>query len=125
MLHRKGAIFLTNHDGLKAFIGINYLMGINKLPSVGNYWEADYYIVNDGIKNLMTKQRFQDNLQNLHFAHNGYDNKSDEAKALYVIFWDFPDLSHDEICLNMPLWIVSNIFSVVNLLASGEKFQKI
>ena len=42
MLHRKGAIFLTNHDELEAFLGINYPMGINKLPSVENYWEADH-----------------------------------------------------------------------------------
>ena len=34
---QKGRIFLTNHDRLKAFLGINYLMGISKLPSVANY----------------------------------------------------------------------------------------
>ena len=27
--------FLTNHEELKAFFGVNYLMGINKLPLVG------------------------------------------------------------------------------------------
>ena len=60
MLHRKGAIFWTNHDELKAFLGNNYLMGINKLPSVRNYREVDHYTGNDLIKNLMRKQRFQD-----------------------------------------------------------------
>ena len=86
MLHRKGAIFLTNHDELKAFLGINYLMGINKLPSFGNYREVDRYIENDGTKNMMTKHRFQDNLQDLHFGNNGYYNKSGEGRVVYVTF---------------------------------------
>ena len=91
MLHRKGAIFLTNHDELKAFLGINYLMGINKLPSFGNYREVDRYIENDGTKNMMTKHRFQDNLQDLHFGNNGYYNKSGEGRVVYVTFWDYSE----------------------------------
>ena len=51
---QKGSNFLTNHDELKAFLGMNYLMGINKLPSVANFWEVDHYIGNDGIKHVMT-----------------------------------------------------------------------
>ena len=83
---QKGCNFLTNHDELKAFLGISYLMGINKLPLVANYWEVDYYIGNDGIKNVTTRQRFRDILQNLHFAKNDYDDKSDKGRTLYVIF---------------------------------------
>ena len=83
---QKGRNFLTNYDGLKAFLGINYLRGINKLPSVANYWEVDHYIGNDGIKNVMTRQRFQDILQNLPFASNDYDDKSDKSRALCVMF---------------------------------------
>ena len=52
---QKGSNFLTNHDELKAFLGMNYLMGINKLPSVANFWEVDHYIGNDGIKHVMTQ----------------------------------------------------------------------
>lgn len=51
---QKGRIFLTNHDELKAFLEIN------KLPSASNYWKVDHYIGNDGIKNAMTRQRYQD-----------------------------------------------------------------
>ena len=83
---QKGCNFLTNHDELKAFLGISYLMGISKLPLVANYWEVDYYIGNDGIKNVTTRQRFRDILQNLHFAKNDYDDKSDKSRTLYVIF---------------------------------------
>ena len=83
---QKGRIFLTNHDRLKAFLGINYLMCISKLPSVANYWKVDHYVGNDGIKNVITRQRFQDILQNLQFANNEDDDKSDKGKALYVMF---------------------------------------
>ena len=68
------------YDELKAFLGINYFMGINKLPSVANYWEVEQYIGNDGIKNAMTRQRFQDILQNLYFANNEKDDKGDKGK---------------------------------------------
>ena len=77
---QKGRSFLTNYDEVKAFLGINYFMGINKLPSIASYWEVDQYIGNDGIKNVMTLQRFQDILQNLHFANNEDDDKSDKGK---------------------------------------------
>ena len=55
-------------------------MGINKLPSVASYWEVEQYLGNDGIKNVMTRQRFRDILQNLHFANNEKDDKSDKGK---------------------------------------------
>ena len=77
---QKGRTFLTNYDELKVFLGINCFMGINKLPSVASYWEVEQYIGNDGIKNVMTRQRSQDILQNHHFANNKKDDKSDKAK---------------------------------------------
>ena len=83
---QKGRNFLTNHDKIKAFFVINYLMGINKLPSVANYWKVHHYIGNDVIKNVTTQQRFQKILKNLHFANNAYDGKSDKGRALYVMF---------------------------------------
>ena len=96
---QKGCRFLTNHDDLKAFLGINYLMGINKFPSVANYLEVGHYIVNDWIKNLMTGQRFQDILQNLHFANNEDDDKGDQGKAVYVIFGNI----HNILSSKLPL----------------------
>ena len=84
--------FLTNYDELKASLEINYLMGINKFLSVTNYWEVDHYIRNDGIKTAMTWQRFQDIFQNLHFANNEDDDKSDKGKAIYVLFGDIDSI---------------------------------
>ena len=83
---QKWRIFLTSHEELKAFPGICYLIGINKSPSVANYWDVDHYIGNDGIKTVMTQQRFQDILENLHLANNDYYGKSDKGRAVYIIF---------------------------------------
>ena len=45
---------------------------------------VDHYIGNDGIKNVMTRQKFQEILQNLHLAKNKHDDKSNKINALYV-----------------------------------------
>ena len=34
---------------------------------------------------MIARQRFQDILENLEFTSNGYDDKSDKGKALYVL----------------------------------------
>ena len=83
---QKGRNFLKNHDELKAFLEIHYLMGITKLPSVANHGKVDHYFGSDGIRNVMTWQKFQDILQNLHLANNDYDGKSDKGMALFVLF---------------------------------------
>ena len=48
---------------MEAFLGINYIMGINKLSSIAEYWRVDEYIGNEGIRNDMIHQRFVDILQ--------------------------------------------------------------
>ena len=35
---QKGRNFETTEDEMKAFLGINFIMGINKLPSLEDYW---------------------------------------------------------------------------------------
>ena len=35
---QKGCNFETTEDEMKAFLGINFIMGINKLPSLEDYW---------------------------------------------------------------------------------------
>ena len=84
--------FLTNLDELKTFLGINNLMGINKLLSVTSYWEVDQYTGNVEIKNGMIQHKFQNILQNLHFANNGNDDKSDKGKDLYLMFRNIHNL---------------------------------
>ena len=53
-----------------AFLGINILMGIHKLPSMKDYWSVEEGLGNILIQNTMTRSRFLEILQNLHVANN-------------------------------------------------------
>ena len=75
---RKGRNFETTEDEMKAFLGINFIMGINKLPSLEDYWSTDKCIGNKKIQNVMTRTRFQSILKNLHFSSNDNDDKADK-----------------------------------------------
>ena len=65
-------------DEMKAFLGINFIMGINKLPYLEDYWSTDKCLGNEKIQNVMTRKRFQPILQNLHFYNNDKDDKTDK-----------------------------------------------
>ena len=53
--NQNGRVFSTDVDEMKAFIGINYIMGINKLPSLAEYWQVDDNVGNNGIKKVTTR----------------------------------------------------------------------
>ena len=76
---QNGREFKTNIDEMKAFLGINYFMTINKLPTIKSYWECGEYVGNPGIRNVMARTRFEQILRNLHFADNQKDEKIDKA----------------------------------------------
>ena len=57
---QQGRMFQTNAAEIKAFLGINFVMSINKLPTIHHYWETDTYIGNTGIRDIMTRGRFKD-----------------------------------------------------------------
>ena len=75
---QKGRNFETMEDEMKAFLGINFIMSINKLPSLEDYWSTDKSIGNEKIQNVFTRTRFQSILQNLHFSNNNNYNKTDK-----------------------------------------------
>ena len=52
---------------------------MNKLRTIAKYGRVDYLIGNDGIQNTMVRNRFCEILQNLHFADNRKDDKTDKA----------------------------------------------
>ena len=60
---QKGCNFETTKNEMKAFLGINAIMGINKLPSLEDYWSTDKCIRNEKIQNVITRTRFQSILQ--------------------------------------------------------------
>ena len=47
--HHNGKNFTVVKEELKAFLGINFVMGINKLFTIAEYWRVDNLIDNDGI----------------------------------------------------------------------------
>ena len=63
-----GINFTTSNEEMKAFIGINYIMSLNNLPTINMYWDSDDFVGNEGIRNVISRQRFKDILQNLHFT---------------------------------------------------------
>ena len=54
-------------------------MAINKSPTIAEHWKIDNLIGNDGIQNKMIRNRFSEIIQNLHFAGNKENDKTDKA----------------------------------------------
>ena len=53
-----------------AFLGINLLMGIIKLPAMKIDWPVDEGLGNSLVQKAMTRARFLELLQNIHFGDN-------------------------------------------------------
>ena len=81
---QKGCNFETTEDEMKAFLGINFIMGMNKLPSLKDYWSTDKCIRHEEVQNVMTRTRFQSILQNLYFSNNGNDNKTERLHKILL-----------------------------------------
>ena len=77
--HQNGRNFTVTKEEVNAFLGINFVTAINKLPTVAEYWRVDNLIGNDGIQNTMIRNRFCEILENLHFADNRKDDKTDKV----------------------------------------------
>ena len=58
----------TNELEMRAFVGMNILMGINKLPEYDMYWSSNSFLGNIGIQNIMTCNRFQKLCQYFHVS---------------------------------------------------------
>ena len=65
-----GGVFQATNDELAAFLGVNVLMGINRLPAINKYWSAEEGLGNLLIQKAMTRARFWEILKNMHFAEN-------------------------------------------------------
>ena len=82
------------------FLGNNYVMSINKLPKIKSYWECGQYVRNEGIRNTMSRSRFEKILQNFHFSDNTKDDKSDKGYKVRSLInhfnQSFPDCVSDD-----------------------------
>ena len=56
--HQNGRNFTVTKEELKAFLGINFVMAINKLPTIAEYWGVDNLTGNDRFQNTMIRNRF-------------------------------------------------------------------
>lgn len=52
---------------LNAYFGMCIIMVINSFPRISMYWSSDSFIGNSGLQNIMTKNRFEEISQYLHF----------------------------------------------------------
>lgn len=75
----------TDVDEMKAFIGVTFLMSINPLPALHLYWDSDPFIGNEGIKTVMTRDRYKGILKNLHFCNNNTADTSDKGYKIRKI----------------------------------------
>ena len=56
--HQNGINFTVTKKELKAFLGINLVMTINKLSTIAEYWRVDNLIDNECIQNTMIREHF-------------------------------------------------------------------
>lgn len=52
---------------LKAFLAVNIIMGMVRLPTIDSYWSSDDFFGNVGIKKVMPRNRFREISSFLHF----------------------------------------------------------
>ena len=57
-------------EELLAYFGFCVLMGIVKLPSIDDYWRTDLYLHYDPIASRITRDRFREIRQYMHFVDN-------------------------------------------------------
>ena len=65
---QNGGVFQTTNDELAAFLCINILMGINRLPAMKDYWSVEEGLGNPLIQKAMKRARSWETLQNMYFA---------------------------------------------------------
>ena len=57
-------------EDVKAFLGFSILMGINVLPSLGDYWQRDKTLRYAPVADRISRDRFRDISRYLHFVDN-------------------------------------------------------
>ena len=85
---QNGRMFQTTLEELCAFLRINILMGIHKLSKMRDYWSVDEGLGNTFIQKMMTRDRFLEILQNLHFVDNLQKLPPKESESFHCA-WKF------------------------------------
>ena len=77
---QNGRQFQISEEEFCAFLGVNLLMGINKLPTMKSYWSVDEGLGNSLIQKAMARARVLEMLQNIHFADNHKELPPNESE---------------------------------------------
>ena len=86
---QNGPNFITNDAEMKAFLQINSIMSINKLPSIKHYWSTDKYIDNQGYRDVIIKLRFEEILHNIQFSDNDTADSNDKGHKVKPLIDNF------------------------------------
>ncbi|KAK3735838.1 hypothetical protein QZH41_007478 [Actinostola sp. cb2023] len=72
---------------IRAYLGVCIIMGLNSLPCIADYWSSDPFLGNEGIKQVMTKNRFEELSRFLHFNDSSVEPKrgADNFDCLYKV----------------------------------------
>lgn len=63
-------VFTTNVDEIKAFFGMQVVMGYHQLPSLRDYWSTEPDLAVPYIANIMPRKRFEELRSYIHFNNN-------------------------------------------------------
>lgn len=66
--HQNGREFTIEVEEMRAFLGMNLVMGYHVLPSLRDYWSTEPDMAVPFISNIMPRTRFEEIRRNLHFA---------------------------------------------------------
>ena len=86
---QNGPNFITNDAEMKAFLEINSIMSIDKLPSIKHYWSTDKYIDNQGQRDVIIKSRFEEILHNIQFSDNDTADSNDKGHKVKSLIDNF------------------------------------
>ena len=67
--------FVTNRAEISAYLGLNILMGIHRLPQLDMFWDSDEFIGVEGFKKTIPKQRFKTLGKYLPCVQNGQETQ--------------------------------------------------
>jgi len=69
----------TTPDEIKAFTGINIIMGIDQKPAIAHHWSTDPYLGNRGIRSVIPRERFEALNRYLHLNDSEQMPSRDDA----------------------------------------------
>ena len=87
-----GRNFLDNAKEMRIYIGVNYTVAVNYLQRTAVYWDFYHFVGKVCIQHIFTRARYQEVLQNVHFAENTKQEKTDKGYDIKPIIHHLNEL---------------------------------